>query len=227
MKKILFATSPKTLIDTEESILKRADLEIFTTASGKDALSIHREKKLDLIIMELEMPEMNGDTLCSLIRKDDELKKVSLIIICNNEKSDIRRYSRCNANSYITRPINPVLLKEKISELINISKRKAYRAILNASVQGKHMNKSFVCYSRNISTSGMLIETNKILAVGDTILCSFYLHSAVLINEAKVVRSDKKTVQPDMYEYGIKFSNLTRNSKSAIEVYIEDKSPNK
>ncbi len=227
MKKILLATSPETLIDTEKGILNRADLKIFTTTSGKEALSIHRDKKVDLIIIELEMPDINGDTLCSIIRKDDELKKVSLIIICNNDVSDIKRYSKCRANSYITRPINPVLLMEKVSELINIAERKAYRVILNASVEGKHMNKSFISYPRNISSSGILIETDKVLAVGDKILCSFYLRNSIIINQGKIVRTDKKTIESDINQYGIKFSHLTRNSKSAIEVYIEEKSRNK
>jgi DNA-binding response OmpR family regulator len=227
MKKILLVTSPKTLIDTEEGILNRTDLKIFTTTSGKEALSIHRDKKVDLIIIELDMPEMNGDTLCSIIRKDDELKKVSLIIICNTDISDIKRYSKCSANSYITRPINPVILMEKVGQLINIAERKSYRAILNASVNGTLMNKSFICYSRDISSSGILIETDKVLAVGDTLLCSFYLRNSIIINEGKVVRSAKKEIESNINQYGIKFSHLTRNSKSAIEVYIEEKSRNK
>ncbi len=227
MKKILLATSPKTLIDTEKGILNRTDLKIFTTTSGKEALSIHRDEKVDLAILELEMPEINGDTLCSIIRKDDELKKVSLIIICNNNLSDMKRYSKCRANSYIAIPINPVILMEKVSELINISERKSYRVILNASVNGQHMNQSFLCYSRDISSSGILIETDKVLAAGDTILCSFYLRNSIIISEGKVVRSDKKTIESDINQYGINFSDLTPNSKSTIEAYIKGKSRNK
>ena len=80
MKKLLIVGNIQQFMATEKNILNRADIKIFTAQSGEKALEIHRTERVDLIITELDMPGISGDKLCSLIRKDEELKHVSIII---------------------------------------------------------------------------------------------------------------------------------------------------
>jgi len=225
MKKILIVSSLNPLIEKEKSILDRTDFKIFTATSGKDALNIHRTEKTDLIVADLDMTGLCGDKLCSIIRKDEAMKKVSIIIVCTNRESDLERCSTSGANSYITKPVDPAQLVEKVSQLLNIPERRSYRVLIKAEVKGKFMNVPFFCSSQDLSASGILLETDRPLARGDIISCSFFLPGSERISTGgevvRVVRTAAKA-----FQYGVKFLDLHPDYKSAIEAFVEKWSKN-
>lgn len=224
MEKIIIADDIRTLIEKKESFLNRSTIRIFTVTSNEEALNIHTAEKINLIITKLDMPEMSSEMFCSVIRKDEELRKVSIIIICANNKSDIERSSRCRANSIITMPINIEILLEKAQQLLNIAKRECYRVLSSVKVNGKYRNKPFFCHLENISASGILLKTDKILAEGDIVKCSFFLPDSIhIITDGEIVRVVRKTTEFDTNQYGIKFSNLPLDSRAAIEAFDRKK----
>lgn len=226
MKKILIVDDIRTYIDQEKGILGRADFRIFTATSGEEALKIHKAEKVDLIIADLNMPGIGGDKLCSLIRNDEELKQVSFIIVCAGGKSDMERYSRCKANSYITKPVTPAGLLEKVGQLLDIPERKSYRVLLKVTVTGKSLNDSFFCSSQNISTSGLLIETERALEKGDKISCSFFLPNAErIVADAEVVRIVRKSNHT--LQYGVRYVNIGPSYKAAIEGFVNKRAGKK
>lgn len=220
MKKILIVEDLNTFVEKEKSILNRADFRIFTAASGEEALAVHRMEKMDLIIADLDMPGMSGDALCSSIRKDAELKQVSLVIVCANRKSDIERSSNCKANAYVTKPIDPPRLLETVTRLLDIPERKSYRVILKVTIRSTAKSDSFFCSSRNISASGLLIETDRVLEKDDRITCSFFLpKSERIIADAQVMRVDQN---PDAtFLCGVRFIDLGPGPQSAIEEFVK------
>ena len=102
MKKIIIAEDIKAILEKEQSFLNRADIRTLTVSANEQALALHRAETADLIIVNLDSPQMSGEMLCSLIRDDKELCKVSIIIICSNTESDAKRCSLCRANAFIT-----------------------------------------------------------------------------------------------------------------------------
>lgn len=220
MKKILLVDDIKLLLEKQKRILSRSDFKIFTATSGEEAINIHRTEKVDLIITDLDMPGISGDQLCSIIRKDDSLKKVSIIILCTNNKANLERCLSSKANLCVTKPIDQVKLLEKVSHFLNIPERESCRVLLNVKVRGKFENESFFCFSLNISNSGILLETDKNLTMGDCISCSFFLpDSGQLDIDGEVMRVVGK--HTDKYQYGIKFLNLDPIYKSAIHKFIQ------
>ncbi len=225
MKKILIVADLQTFIDKEKSVLNRSDFKIFTATSSEEALNIHKTEKVDLIITDLDMPVISGDKLCSILRKDDKLKKVSIIIVCSKSSPDIERCTKCNANSYLTKPLDPALLLERVSQLLDIPVRQSYRVLLKVKVDGKYKNEPFFCHSRDVSRSGILLETEKVLSRGDSISCAFFLPNSKNITAGgQVVRVLKSA--SGTYMYGVKFSDLDQDSVAAIEFFIKNRSAN-
>jgi len=221
MKKIIIANDIRSLLEKERSFLNRSSVRVFAVNSNEDALDIHKTEKADLIVTNLDMLDMSGEMFCSIIRKNKELCKVSIIVICPSDKADIERISQCRANAFITMPVTPSILLEKSHQLLNIPKREYYRSPISIKVDGRYESKPFLCYSENISASGMLFITDRILLKDDTILCSFILpDSTHIITDAEVIRVDKKITEFDANQYGIKFLNLAAESRSAIEAFI-------
>lgn len=222
MKKILIADDLHAFVEKEKSILNRSDFTIFTTTSSREALELHRSEKMDLIIIDLDMPEMNGDELCSIVRKDPSIQQVSVIIVGSNSESDIKRSKRCQANAYVTKPIMPLQLLEKVSQLLDIPERKSYRVLLKVSVNGKSPDETFFCSSQNISTSGILIETEKTLKKGDSISCSFFLPGAERVSvNAEVVRIT--TNGKGTFQYGARFLDLKSQYRASIDSFINSR----
>ena len=226
MKKILIVDDLASFVDREKSILNRADFKIFTATSGEEALKIHKAEHMDMIVTDLEMPGIPGDKLCSIIRQDESLKNVSVIIVCSNSAADRAKVARCQANAYITKPIRPVEFLEKVSQLMDIPERQSYRVLLRVKVKGKTTAEPFFCSSRNISVTGLLIETDKILEKGDIISCSFFLpKSECIVTDAevmRVVKSDENT-----HQYGVRYLDISPQFRSSIELFIKSKSGKK
>jgi DNA-binding response OmpR family regulator len=224
IKKILIANDIKSVIEKNESFFNRENIKILASSSNEEALSIHKIEKVDLIITRLDTPQMDGETLCSLVRNDRKLQRVSIIMVCSSSKFYIGRQSQCRANAFMHEPLNLSILFEKAHQLLNIAQRESLRAPVVIKVHGKYKGEPFLCISENISASGMLFHTERIIDRGDNIICSFFLpNSAHILTEAEIVRVIEKKAEFDTYHYGIKFSDLNSNDKSAIEMYTKEK----
>lgn len=217
MKKILIVSELRSLVEKEKSILNRSDFNIFSAASGREAFDIHKSEKVDLIVADNDLPDITGDDLCSMIRDNEELRKVSIILLF--KKTDIEKNLHCKANAFVAKPLDPPALLEKVSHLLSIAQRKSYRVLLKISVNGKFMDKPFYCTSKDISAAGMLLETEKRLEKGDVLSCSFFLPgSQQIVTDAEVVRVINKL--SETAHYGVKFLNLPAECTSAIEKFI-------
>ncbi len=224
MKKILIVDDLKPFVEQEKSILSRADVHIFTATNGLEALSIHKNVKVDLIVADLDMPGMTGDELCSTIRKDPDLRFVSILMVTRPRETDIARCKKCGANDYITKPINENHLLEKTTNLLGVPIRKAYRVFVNVSIKGENEHAKFLATSINISTAGILIEAKKLLNIGDIVNCSFFLPGSPAISiTGEVARLIKKPSE-DGYRYGIKFTAISDIARQIIEDFVKSRS---
>ncbi len=223
MKKILIVDDLRPFVEEQRGILGRADFRIFTASSGEEAMKLHREEKVDLIITDLDMPGMPGDELCSMIRKDAALKRVAVIIICRRRDEELQRCANCGADTYLTRPLNPAELRQKTEALLEVPYRKDMRVLCKVEVKGKFKVEPFFCTSKDISASGMLLETEKILAKGDRIALSFFIPEEDLRvrAEGEVMRVAKTH---EVSHYGVKFSVLDTAEQMAVKRFVDRKS---
>ncbi|TAN43118.1 MAG: response regulator [Nitrospirae bacterium] len=222
MKKILIVDSLMTVVDQDHSLLGRNGHQVLTAYTADQALEIHRAEKADVIITDLHTPGMSTEDFCRVVRNDEVLRQVSILIVCRNTTADIDRVMRCNVNDYITKPLDKAVLLGKLSQLLSISSRKSCRILLKISVEGKNVSGPFFCTSQNISATGILIRTEKVLRSGEHVTCSFFLPgSERIVTDSEVVRVIH--AQDGSHQYGIKFINLRDSSRTAIEDFINDR----
>ena len=224
MKKVIIAEDIKSILEKELSFLDRADIRTFTVSANEPALALHRAEKADLIIVNLHSPEMSGEMLCSLIRDDKELCKVSIIIVSSNTDSDAKRCLQCRANAFIAGPPDNPILLQKIHQLLYVAPRKSLRVPLSIKIHVVKKRTPLIAYAENISVSGMLLHSEALLFEGDTITCSFYLPDSTHITiNAEVIRILKKETEHDTNCYGVKFIDLSIDFSSAIGAFVEKK----
>jgi len=94
--------------------------DIIEASNGKDAMAKLQVEKIDFVITDWDMPEMDGIELVSNIRKSDEFKSLPVIMISTRSvKEDIIEALKTGVNSYIVKPFTPDTLKEKINQIIS------------------------------------------------------------------------------------------------------------
>src|SRR5512146_1850458 len=224
MTKILIADALKAHLTREKSFLNRASVKLFTAVTNDDILAVHRAENVDLIISQLDMPGMKDDRLYAAIRKDSVLRKVSLIMLHNGTPGDRERAERCTANAVMTLPVDSAVVLEKAQELLDISWRESYRVLLSVNITGTSEESAFFCRSENISTTGLLVETDRELKEGDRVVCSFFLPgSRQIVAPGEVVRSNETAQKAGKRRYGVKFERLTAEARSAIETFVSKK----
>jgi CheY-like chemotaxis protein/Tfp pilus assembly protein PilZ len=222
LKKILIDREISKLLLEKNSYLNRADMQLFIAASHDEALEIHRAEHVDVIITDLDAAGMSSEQFCSLIRKDPELLRVSIILVCACDTAQMERSSRAGADAIILKPIKSSFLLAKVKQLLALSWRETYRVILDVSVDGTVSNGTFSCHSLDISTQGLLMETTRMFTIGESVVCSFTLPDDRLIRAKGTVVRNLPT-EPGNHAncYGIHFHDLPPDESKAIEDFLD------
>ncbi len=221
MKKVIIDKKINKELEKEQSFLNREDIKKYISLSNKHALLIHKTEKADLIVTNLDSRSMSGEILCSLIRNDKDLNKVSIIILSSNTKLHRQRCLKCQANVFLTLPVNSAVLLQEMHQLLNIAERKSLRIPVKLKIEGDFKNKPIIAYTVNISTSGMLINTKTLLSEGDSIICNFSIPEFKKFSlEAEVVRVLEKKEEEKMNYYGIKFMDINIEDADLIEKFL-------
>ncbi len=222
MKKALLVDDIGLFLEVEQALLNRPGICIFTATSGKEALEIHKKEDVDIILLDILMPGMDGYKVCKLIRSDDKLKNVSIIMVTTSTApEDIKKCKEAGANDYTIKPINPVELLMKFQKHINIVTRKDIRILARVDFENTKGMESFLGNTVNISASGMLIECTHRLQAGDAVSPSFSLpgNTSSITATGEVVR-EAQTIHSGMNRYGIKFLDIREEDKKVIESFI-------
>jgi len=217
LKKILIVSGTQTF--KKKDILNRAEYKIFTAMSGEEALKMHESQKMDLIIADLDTYGISGDKLCSLVKKEKKMKRTFIILACPDNKLDIERSKKSGADFYITKPVNADQLLKKIGQVFNVQRRESLRVPIEVSVVGSYFYTTFFCHAVDISSTGLLIETDMILKKGKIVSCLLSLPDSRQITvHGKIMRVTIKS--NDIYRYGISFYDLKTDTRSAIEAFV-------
>ena len=204
-----------------ENLLNRADIKLFTTATTDDILKIHIEETLNLIVTTFDLSGSSIESVFDIVWQSQHLKKVLVIVVCEDNVFSRARCKRCGAHAVLNTPVDLGLLQEKMRQFLEIARRQSYRVILKVSVDGKFNDRHFLCLTENISATGALIKTELELAPGNRISCSFYLPDGTKVTtQSEVVRVMKHAGSGETL-YGIRYTSIPTESKRKIESYVK------
>jgi len=101
---VLVVDDSLTIRELEKNILEAVGYEVEVAIDGVQALEKMRQKKFNLIITDITMPNMNGFELTSAIKKDKKYKDTPVIIVTSEEKEEDRRKGiEVGAEAYIVK----------------------------------------------------------------------------------------------------------------------------
>lgn len=102
------------------SLLKDIGFENIREAEdGAKALEALKENKIDFVVSDLNMPNMNGFELLSSIRSSNDLKHLPVLLVtAEAKKEDIVTAAQLGASGYIVKPFTKQTLEEKLNKVI-------------------------------------------------------------------------------------------------------------
>ena len=99
--------------------LKREGYLVLLAENGQSALKMVRERDLDLILLDVMMPEMDGIAVLRELKADPRLRHIPVVMI--SSLSEIQSVVRCiemGADDFLSKPFNPVLLRARVGALL-------------------------------------------------------------------------------------------------------------
>jgi chemosensory pili system protein ChpA (sensor histidine kinase/response regulator) len=102
-------------------VLENHSLEVLTAQDGVDAIEKLHDRTPDLMLLDIEMPRMDGYQLLEHVRADARLRHVPVVMITSRAGQKHRKKARsAGANAYLTKPYQEAELVEQVSELLDM-----------------------------------------------------------------------------------------------------------
>ena len=110
-----------TMRKVNSRVLENHSLEVITAQDGIDAIEKLHDRVPDLMLLDIEMPRMDGYELLQHVRADARLRHVPIVMITSRAGQKHRKKARdAGANDYLTKPYQEPELVEKVSELLDM-----------------------------------------------------------------------------------------------------------
>jgi len=106
-KKILVVDDEPDLLKVTLIRLEKTGYEVYSGTDGQEALDIARRVMPDLIIIDVYLPVLNGDEVAGILKKDDALKHIPIILISATTQTLGARTQDSGADGYIIKPFEP------------------------------------------------------------------------------------------------------------------------
>ena len=113
---VLIVDDSKTIRDMLRHTLSREGFEVTDAYDGVDALAVKKETTFDLIITDINMPNMGGIELIKKLREDTNNRATPILVLSTESGADLKREAkRAGATGWVVKPFIP----EKLINAIN------------------------------------------------------------------------------------------------------------
>jgi response regulator RpfG family c-di-GMP phosphodiesterase len=204
----------------QETILRRREAVISTAIAGSEGLQKAREEQPQLIMFGFDLFDMSAPEFCREIRADERTRGISLLLV--TERDNAQHQDLCIAagcNDVIFRPLQRNDLDAKITRLTTIPTRRELRTLTRIEVSLEKNGRFLIGRSLNISSTGMLIELDRVLPGDGKLRLHFYLPG-----EPQAMQIDAEVLRAEfvgtMAKYGLHFMAVNKEERERIERFV-------
>ena len=148
-KKILIADDEPRMLKLVSDFLKKDGYNVFVAENGRQALDIFYDQHVDLVILDVMMPEYDGWAVCREIRKTSHVPIIMLT--ARSEESDELFGFELGADEYVTKPFSPKILVARVQSLL---RRVSEPNNLSITLEGLEIDVN----GRSVTVDGVLLD---------------------------------------------------------------------
>jgi len=114
--RILLVDDEADIVSTIEFRLKACEFDVTTAGNGKEALEKAAKEKPDVILLDINMPVMDGHEMLQRLRSRPDLKDTPVIMLtAYSDRRDVSKAAELGISDYVTKPFDFTELMEKIT----------------------------------------------------------------------------------------------------------------
>ena len=132
--RILVVDDESAVLQVFSMILRSAGYEVWEASNGQQCLQVTRERRPDLVLLDVMLPDLNGIDICRQIKADAALLDIFVVLVSGKATSAADKLdgAELGADDYIVKPVNP---DEFLARIRTIVRLRDTTAALRASEQ--------------------------------------------------------------------------------------------
>lgn len=206
MGRILAVDDDKDILRMVEQILAEAGHTVVSATNVLEAIDHLRHASFDMVLSDANMPMHSGFDLVMTLRKEPEWQKLSIAMITGRrEKKDIEKAVQAGVDDYIVKPIDPLLLIQKVETLFNKRPPESHPEWLVSSLEQEAGKAIFPMNLKKISELGVTATSSVPFQYGQIIEVRFQFFADLQLDPPplRVLRCHE--IGPQQYEVELIF----------------------
>jgi len=147
--------------------------KVKTAENGKQALEKLRTDSFDLVLLDIEMPEMNGYQVLETCLQDPDLRDIPIIMTSSLDEIDsVVKCVELGAEDYLNKPVNPILLRARVNaslekKRLRDEQRKLFRTFATKEVADELLKTGFSLGGKYVNASVMFADIRSFTTIGE------------------------------------------------------------
>jgi CheY-like chemotaxis protein len=119
MEKVLIVDDNRASRDLIRAILKTVRCDIIEAAHGQQALELMQQERPDLVLLDIDMPGLNGLAVVKKIREDASLADLPVVAVTAFAmERDREKAMAAGFTAYVTKPVRAAILRQQVQQLL-------------------------------------------------------------------------------------------------------------
>lgn len=116
---VLVADDDEDILVLVRTVLERAGHEVVAARNGAEAVAAARQRRPDLVVLDVSMPELDGLEVLRRLRADASTSDVPVLLLSARvQEDDVARGFATGANAYVQKPFSPRELSDRVNALL-------------------------------------------------------------------------------------------------------------
>jgi two-component system response regulator MtrA len=117
---VLIADDDADILSLVRAVLERAGNEVISVGNGAQALASVTERKPDLAVLDISMPEVDGLEVLRRLRADSATSTLPVVLLsARAQEADVKLGFELGASAYVKKPFSPRELADRVAELLS------------------------------------------------------------------------------------------------------------
>ncbi len=161
---------PENLV-TMCAVLQRTDWHIVTASSGIEALTVLLEQEVDLVLLDVQMPGMDGFEVARLMRGSQRTRLTPIIFLTANEQTQdaVQKGYANGATDYLFKPFDPNVLKPKVQTLLEQQRNR--RALQQLSLELESARAFNASVLANVAEGILVVDETGTISFANPAIC--------------------------------------------------------
>ena len=144
-----------------------------TAENGREGLEKFRTGVFDLMLLDIEMPEMNGFEVLEACLNDVDLRQIPIIMTSAMEELDaVVKCVELGAEDYLTKPVNPILLRARVNaslekKRLRDEQRRLFRTFATKEVAEQLLRSGFSLGGKQVKASIMFADIRSFTTIAE------------------------------------------------------------